>query len=278
VVLPADVIDEGDEFGASVALSGDGSTGIIGGPGDIFGESVGAAWAFLHHPSTLEGPEVGRCRKVVAGFGSYGSNCTTLVGGSKHDWFPELVKTGFKTALAEGVVKLETVSLSKIVCTGAAGTGEFAGGNAVERVTLTLTGCERSAQKCTSSGAGEGEVLTPLLSGVLGTVTLGETPAKNTVGLDLSPTAPGPMLAFTCGTSNVSIRGSVILPFPTPKMALLYRLKAVALKGKQKIEHFVEGPTDVLESSVDEGAYERIGLSAIFNLTLEEKGEFNPAF
>src|SRR5439155_1690106 len=48
----------GGEFGSSVALSGDGSTALIGGPGD--NEGVGAAWVFTRTGSTWtqQGPKL----------------------------------------------------------------------------------------------------------------------------------------------------------------------------------------------------------------------------
>jgi FG-GAP repeat len=266
------------EFGAAVAISRDGQTAIAGGPLDS--GATGTVWAFLNHPFALKPPELGRCKKVNPGEGSYGNSaCTALLGGGKHEWFPRLIKEGFTLNLAEGNVKLETTTATKVLCAGEHASGEFEGRREAARIKIVLTGCELSGAKCSSESAGEGEILTSSLGGELGMVEFNEVPGKNKAGMPLSPEhSAEPVMAFTCGATSVSIRGGVILPLPTPKMALVFRFKPTATKGKQKPEHLLEGPTEVLEASFDGGAYQQIGLSAILNLTFEEKAELNVAY
>jgi hypothetical protein len=58
-------------------------------------------------------------------------------------------------------------------------------------------------------------------------------------------------------------------------MGRLMGVKVIALKGKQKPEHFLGGPPEVLEASFDEGPFELIGLSAALTFEFEEAAEIN---
>ena len=85
-------------------------------------------------------------------------------------------------------------------------------------------------------------------------------------------------MEFNCGATEVSVRGSVILPLVTNKMLLSAKLKFVASKGKQNPEKFVEGAKAVLEASFNKGAYEQIGLVVKITQTNAELMEVNPVF
>ena len=60
-------------------------------------------------------------------------------------------------------------------------------------------------------------------------------------------------------------------------MSATTALKFKASKGKQKPEAFAGGPSDVLEESVDAGAYEQAGLSLSANQLGDQPVEANPA-
>jgi hypothetical protein len=64
-------------------------------------------------------------------------------------------------------VTLENTAGTKMTCTKASESGEYAGIVHEKNVTLTLTGCALSGTKCTSTGK-EGEVVSGPLEGELG--------------------------------------------------------------------------------------------------------------
>jgi hypothetical protein len=225
-----------------------------------------------------EAPEFGRCVKVKAGTGIYASGTCTAEGGTKtYSWLPGVVKRGFTITLKIGLVTLEATKGLKVVCTGAAGEGEYAGAKTVSGVLLTLTGCEKSGVKCQTAGSAEGELVSELLAGKLGVISLGETAVKNKIGLDLAPEAGvEAVLGFTCGAQAVSIRGSVIVPVTTNKMLLSSNLiYAASAKGKQNPSSFLGSPVDVLEISLDGGVFLQTALKVKLIQAGEEKVEIN---
>jgi hypothetical protein len=257
--------------GAGVALSGDGTTALNGAP------QVAVAWVYVPKPPTNP-PEFGRCPKTNRGqegdFGS--SNCSYEKIAGSYEWLPGTVKSGFTTKMIEGVTTFETVKLSKVVCKGEASVGEHTGLSSAGGVMFTFTGCERLGEMCSSAGAEPGEVRTSALEGAIGIEKLGETAAKNKVALDLKPVGgSGPFMEFNCGATEVSLRGSVLVPVLANKMAVASTVKYLATKGKQKPERFLGGPTDVLEASFNKGVFEQIGMTAKVVQTNEEAVEVN---
>ena len=259
-----------EEFGWSVALSSSGATALAGSPCDS--ACVGSASVFASSP-----PEYGRCVKVAIGTGDYGSaTCASLGGKKEYEWDTGALKVGFTTKLASGVAKVETVKGAKVTCKGQTGTGDYTGHETVGGVLLTLTGCERSSEKC-SSGLVGGEIVSKTLEGVLGVEKLGTTSSRDKIGLDLFPTGKtGPVMEFACGSTAVSIRGSVIVPVASNKMSSTAVLRFAATAGKQKPEGFVGGATDVLEASFGGGPFEQAGLTLLSTQTNEEPLEINP--
>src|SRR5205807_8318932 len=129
-------------------------------------------------------PEFGRCVKVPAGTGKYATAvCTSLATGGGFEWQPGVKagKTGFISKAGE--VKLTTVGKLKIVCTTESGTGEYTGPKTEGHVLITLHGCLLEGTKCTSAGAGGGEVKTNELDGAL----VWQNKAEGSVALDLFP-------------------------------------------------------------------------------------------
>ena len=113
----------------------------------------------------------------------------------------------------------------------------------------------------------------------MGIEKLGATAKENKTGIDLFPAGhTGPVMEFSCGTTEVALRGSVILPVPPNKMLLTPALKFVGTKGKQKPEKFVGGEKDVLEASFGKGAYEQVGLTVKLTESNEEAIEINTLF
>jgi hypothetical protein len=222
-------------------------------------------------------PEYGRCVKVAAGTGEYeNAGCSKPGGEKKYEWLPGVVKTHFTTSIKEGSATLETVTGFQVVCKSEAGKGEYTGLKTVGAIVMTLTGCERLGEKCSTEKAAAGEIVTHPLEGALGIIRLGETSVKDAIGLDLFAVGrTGPVVEFSCGASAVSVRGSLIAPVPRNSMRLTATLKYRARKGKQKPEHFVGEPKDVLEASLNAQAFEAMGLTLKATLSNEERVEVN---
>jgi hypothetical protein len=223
-------------------------------------------------------PEYGRCIKVLAGTGLYETGtCTTLGGELKFEWYPGVAKNHFTTKIQElTIVTLATVNEATVTCQGETGLGEYTGNTTVGGVVLTLTGCEYLGEKCSTSGAGVGEVTTRPLEGILGITKLGETSVKNKIGLDLFPVGKtGDVMEFSCGATAVSVRGSVIGVAAKAMTTLTY---AASSRDKQIPESFVGEPTDILEASFNEAPFEQTGLKLKTVVTNEEKVEVNPVF
>ncbi|MGP0101623.1 MAG: hypothetical protein ACLPUT_08390 [Solirubrobacteraceae bacterium] len=266
-----------EEFGWSVALSGDGNTALVGSPCDK--ACVGSASAFVNSTPPPRAPEYGRCVKVAKGTGKYASaGCTTLGKSDSYEWSRSVVRAGFTTKLASGSATLETAKDTKVTCAGETGTGDYTGDSTVGGVVLTLTGCVLSGEKCSSAGAGAGEVVSSSLEGELGVEKLGASESKDKIGLDLFPAgSAGPVMEFSCGATSVALRGSVIVPVAANKMSLSTPLKLKASKGRQKPEGFVGEAKDVLEASFGGAAYEQIGLTLTATQADEEDVEVNAA-
>jgi hypothetical protein len=276
----------GGYFGDSVALSSDGNTALVGGGRD--NELVGAAWVFASQATSPPNPaEYGRCTRVSRASGErvpgqYAkASCTTRGGRSRYEWHRGVARTRFTSKITEGAATFETVKGFAVTCSTETGTGEYTGTSltTVGDVVLTFTGCERLGQKCSTALAAQGEIVTEPLEGVLGITELGKSALKNKIGLDLYPGGmTGFAMQFSCGTAQVSVRGSLIVPVPANRMLLRLKLKYSAKKGRQKPESFVGEPKDVLEASLDGGSFEQAGLTLETTQTNEERVEVNSAF
>ena len=227
---------------------------------------------------TTGAPEFGRCVEVATGTGKYASSgCTSFGGKERYEWDPGVLKAGFKTKITSGSVTVQSaLKSSKVTCTGETSAGEYTGLKTVGNVTLTLTGCARGTEKCSSAGAAAGEIVTKSLEGTLGVEKLGASKAANKIGLDLFATGhAGAFMEFSCASATVSVQGSVIVPVSADKMLLSVKLKASASKGKQKPESFVGEPKDILEESFNGAALEQTGLTLSTTQSNEEEVEVN---
>jgi hypothetical protein len=264
-----------EEFGWSVALSGDGNTALVGSPCDK--ACVGSASAFVNTTPPPSAPEFGRCVKVAKGTGRYTSaSCTSSGKSDSYEWSRGVVKAGFTTKLASGSATLQTVKGSKLTCAGETSGGSYTSDKTVGGVVLRLTGCALAGQQCASAGAGAGEIVSSSLEGALGVEELGASESKNKLGLDLSPVGGGgSVMEFSCGPTSVTVRGSVIVPVRSNKMALSSKLEFKASKGRQKPESFVGEPDDVLEASFAGAPFEAVGLTLASTQMSEEDVEVN---
>lgn len=132
------------------------------------------------------------------------------------------------------MVTLETAEkASKVTCADESSAGEYTGTKTVGGVILTLAGCKRGAEKCSSAGAAPEEIVSEPLEGVLGVEELGTSSAENKIALELRPAGePGPVVEFVCGSTTVSVRGSVLAPVKTDKMSLTQAFKFERRAGR----------------------------------------------
>jgi hypothetical protein len=220
-------------------------------------------------------PEFGRCEKVAKGAGKFKTaTCTTTSSGGSYEWKPGVEKRKFVTS-ASSTVTLESIGKTKVVCHGEGSTGEYSGTAGVKAVVITLTECASGATKCTTKGHPEGDVVTTALEGLLGVEAHGSSASKDKLGLDLFAAGKGVIAEFGCGSLTARLRGSVITPIKSDKMAATAALKFAASKGTQKTEAFEGQPKDILEASFSEGPFEQAGLKLSAVQTNEEAVEAN---
>jgi alpha-tubulin suppressor-like RCC1 family protein len=252
----------------------------------VVGTSAGksapsASDRYTYLPETLE---FGRCLKVGSGEGAYkNAACTEPGGTAKYAWHPGLERRSITildtTETVEKVVKpkkvtFETVEKVKLICqSGGGGTGEISGPSTLGNLVLTFSGCELGGSKCSSAGAGEGEVKTSPLQASLGW----RESEANTVGLAISPVAlPGAFLEATCGSSTVVLDGGAIAAItPVDNMTAGFSVKFKQSKGKQSPESFQGEAAEVLSMSVAGGSFEQAGLGFDSLLNGEEEAEIN---
>jgi hypothetical protein len=252
--------------------------------------AVFATSAVVAASASAEAPEFGRCLKLASEkvgktkvyHGGYSNGtCTTASEEKKgkYEWYPGVVKTHFTTKIKEGTkATLETVGDTKVTCTGETSTGEYTGPKTEGNMVLTLTGCESGGYKASSAGAAEGEVVTNPTECELGVVKKGYTPAKQMLGLSCAEEAQFAWIKWHSiyGEVELCIRGWWFFSTTANYMHLpTMGLRSVQSKGRQKIERFEEGPLELLESTLNEGPFEQIGLTLTTIQTNEETIEAN---
>jgi len=233
-----------------------------------------------------QAPEFGRCVKAFhekvgattyyyGGFTTAGCTERSTTHTGKYEWEEGVTMSGLTIPLKTGPVTLEAVNRTKLTCTGESGTGSITGRKTVGGIVLTLTGCESGAQKCTTSGLGEGEMRTGTLEGELGVASVTETAGKETrhLGIDLFATGrSGPLLEYSCGGGEgKTLSGSVIAPVTSNKMQTNSALKFTQAAGLQKPESFEGDARDVLTNGIGE----QQGLALSVSLHTEEAVEIN---
>ncbi len=218
-------------------------------------------------------PEFGRCKEGVSHGEFITGSCSKK--GKKdvgsYEWLSQALTARFRST-SDAKATLETASHKAVTCTEETSSGEYTGQKTVAGVVITLTGCELTAthEKC-ASGHTTGTIVTNPLEGVLGVYKESHKLSKEGIGLELYPAGhSGPVMDFSCASTTVSVRGSVILPVKANTMAPALELKAETKKGKQVPESFAKGPKEILEGSVGGGGFE----ATLLTLALpEENGE-----
>jgi hypothetical protein len=202
-------------------------------------------------------PAFGRCEKLpgepegkkLVFRGMYtNTGCTknSVVNEGKYEWH-EGVGVPKSFSGASGPVTIESAGAkTNVKCSASKASGEYTGPK-TETQTITLTGCETGPKghvvSCQSSGAGSGEVKTASLEGKLDFIKEGEEGVtKPEVGLDLAPVSGTQLAAFQCGTSSITVSGSVIAPITAvDTMASLFKVTAKQSGGTQAVTAFEEG-------------------------------------
>ena len=220
-----------------------------------------------------EAPEVGRCLALKGGAFSTGA-CAGAGSKSAFEWEPQLLQGGF--TLSAKTASVETVGHRIVSCVSAGGQGSYTGPRE-SSWQLTFSGCELSAQKCTSAGAASGELRSATLAATLGWE---QRPLK-TVAMLLKPEQDGAaMLTMQCGTSTVEVRGGVVVPLKSGSMFSSQTVKLAGTKGVQELSQYeTPGGQTVsasLEASSAAGGFERAALKVSYTQTGEEALEINP--
>jgi hypothetical protein len=184
-------------------------------------------------------PEIGRCELaswVKEGrwrhfFGqSANPGCTTAApDGGKFQWRPGVEGVGFTGSAT--VATFAMVKKPRIRCTGASGTGEYAGTTTLT-ARFTFTNCTSGMFVCHVSGQPPGVIVTSLLAGEVGLLD----DAEGRVGMELSPTsASEPDFAdFECPLP-VRLKGSIVGRLHTiDRMSTTIRVHFAAKNGVQK--------------------------------------------
>ncbi|HMD52338.1 MAG TPA: IPT/TIG domain-containing protein [Solirubrobacteraceae bacterium] len=220
----------------------------------------------------VEPPSFGRCSRVAAGpYSNTGCTVAGPVGG--HEWEP--LSSGTLSIAGAGSLLLQTVTPedvegTSITCQSASGGGQVTSDKTLGGIALTLAGCANGrGQECSSAGEPSGDVATATLKATLGIEKLGSTDLANVPGLALEPEGPSDtFLEVTCsGSTPVTVRGSVIAVMQHDVTIKSPHLVFSAVKGRQRPEHLVEGPPDILQSSFRELPFEPIGLTGKLVLT-----------
>lgn len=277
------------EFGSSLAtaIEEDGEESLVAVSPEHKPQKVAVTVTTPYHTSGLtsadsylytagETLQFGRCLSAGKKAGSYKKGCTELLEGGGFEWTTEIAKPHF-TLSSAAPQELATAAGRLFVCTEVgSGGGEIAGERSVANVTLTLKGCgvstSKSATKCSTAGAAEGEIV---ISGLEGTVGF-TSKVENTAAIELLPPEGAPFVQYACGTTSTEVRGAVLGAItPLNSMNTTFKLKFSQSKGKQKITKFEKGPTEVLEASVAGGPFEQAGLDDVVTLTSEEEVELN---
>jgi alpha-tubulin suppressor-like RCC1 family protein len=220
---------------------------------------------------------LGRCVKVTAGTGAYKTNtCTEALAEGSWKWETGFTKAGFSgKPIVETEIAIESEGGTKIACEGESATGEYSGPAQVKNVMLKLTGCKltSSGEKCTSTGAATGEIVSGALEGTLGWIE----PETNKVGLELTAPLEGLMATAECGSTKITLGGELIGQItPTNTMRKTFTVRYKQKKGSQAVQHFWnEINNATLELSVGEAKPEQAALALEETLTNEEEVEIN---
>ncbi len=218
--------------------------------------AAGASAAFKE-----EAPEVGRCLKLAGGRFKEG-NCKTLATTSKtekYEWYPgfgangkgeEKTFSGSErryTAVSKEatVIRLETVKGEGVTCKKQTSEGELTGPKTNRNFNIVFTSCESAGLQCISTNpaaTNRGEILVKELLGTIGIEKVGASASKDKIANLFKPASGEVLTEFECSGLKLVVKGEVMVPILTNKMATSEVVKFKASKGKQKPEKFADEP------------------------------------
>ena len=258
--LLALLVDPGVDLIAGVPAAAGHNTAILNGNVELAPPRLVKAEAAL--------PQIGRCAKAAGGAYADSACVGEAPGGhGEYEWTPGPgPNPHFAT---KGGFALSTAAGPQITCKSAAGSGEFTGAKTVS-LTLRMKKCAfgPTGEKCQSTEAPAGEIVTGALEGQLGFIrdVAQKTAIEVQVGLDLKgkPT----LLSAACGPTTVSVSGSVITPLSkvdasTTKQKMLYS----ASENRQIPERFEGEAPDTLTSKAGAAASQPATLAGKAKLT-----------
>ena len=187
----------------------------------------------------------------------------------------EQCETRLVSERAKTPVIFETVGGTVAECGTVSGGGEITGPKSTGNIVLKFGECTMGANECSSSGAAAGEIVSSSLEGNLGVVVGPSLGKPAIIGLSLSGAGHGTAFAFTCGTETVVVTGAAIHVVKSDSMGSKESLSFAQKKGKQEIEAFEGGATEVLQTSISGGLAEQSGLTLRAGSRDQEKFEIN---
>lgn len=130
----------------------------------------------------------------------------------------------------------------EVHCLGGKDQGVVTGATTLNRVVISLTGCEMPAfGKCNSAGAARGEIDTAPLSGSLGYIDA----STHSVGVDLSGEGGAPFAEFSCEFGmTIRIVGSDVIEITGEQLEVFGKVFELRSSAAEALEG---GPIDRLE-------------------------------
>jgi hypothetical protein len=262
-----------------------------------------AASAVAAGSASAAAPEFGRCVKLTGertGIretryhgGYHNASCTEASpeANGRYEWYPGAVKTHFTTTIKSGTaVAVTVVGRTQLACTGETSTGEYTSPKLEEHVVVTLTGCQVGGAPAASAEAkggpvdtAPGEVVLKANECELGVVARGETPAKDKLGLTCAEEQEFAWIKWArhgyegIGEYELGLRGWWFFTTAANRIhSQTTVLNSAQSNGMQKIDKFVEGPLEPLESTLNGGlSWEPTVLTLTTVQTNEEDIEAN---
>ncbi len=175
-----------------------------------------------------------------------------------------------------GPGNLDVVGLGEITCSASSLSGTLTSPTTGAGIRVKFTGCEVDGEKCKSSGAATGEIVTNALDGEVGYVDA----AKTEVGIDSKGESSIYEAEFSCGIEDLVVKGSVIgLVSPVNTLTTTGEFTFERLGTTQLLTKFEGGLPDTLITEVCGGCNpigsgeKESALQGKFTVTLPEKLE-----
>lgn len=242
------------------------------------------ACALLAASALASPPEYGRCLKAEKVGKEYkgrfsNSKCTVEAPEAerakkgKYEWHPGSMKSGQTSSGGKGI--LEEVNKYAVECSSESSAGEYTGTKTGRNLIVRFKDCESGPFTCTSPGHEKGELETKPLAGQL----VWENEKTGKVAIELYPETGETFIEFNCeGKLSVAVKGAILVPVKTNKMAETFTLKFKAKHGFQLPDYYEEGGVKIkaaLYSDFAEKGYEQAGQNETVTVKNEEKLEVN---